>query len=434
MGKCGCSAGGGSDTMPGMTDEPSFRTLTADDAPALLELDRFAFPGGLEGVDPVDELEMLEWDRTRAATLPGTDGLAAQYSVFSLGLPVPGGEVDCAGLTWVAVHPQHRRRGLLTAMIRDHFAAAAARGEPVSALHASEGSIYGRFGYGLTGQQLRSVVSRGARLRAVAGADDVPVTITTADPDAHADLIGDCYEAARRNRPGMAGRRSRAVRRLRLGSAEDSGRDKEPLRILIAEAGTAGEPARGYAIFRRRMEFDHADVPQGSVQVRDLVARDPAAARALWGRLLDLDLMRTTRTDDRPLDDPLFALLEDRRAAVSTVVDSIWVRLLDVGRALAARRYTTEVDVAFAVRDPLIGDNDATWRLRGGPDHAECSRSDDEPAFRIGVRELGSAYLGSVTLGALASAGLVEVSDADALAAADRAFAWPVAVHCGWHF
>ena len=71
---------------------------------------------------------------------------------FSLQLTVPGGTVAAGGTTMVSVAPTHRRRGILRQMMAAHLRDVADRGEPLSALWASESSIYGRFGYGLAAQ------------------------------------------------------------------------------------------------------------------------------------------------------------------------------------------------------------------------------------------------------------------------------------------
>ena len=68
---------------------------------------------------------------------------------FPFGLSVPGGELPCAGITVVGVTPTHRRRGILRRMMRMHLDLAHERGEPIAALWASEGAIYGRFGFGV---------------------------------------------------------------------------------------------------------------------------------------------------------------------------------------------------------------------------------------------------------------------------------------------
>ena len=74
------------------------------------------------------ELRGLPDDQLFAADLPGSDPetYPGIYGVFPMTLAVPGAEgttrqVPCAGLTWVGVHPDHRRKGLLTAMMRHHF-------------------------------------------------------------------------------------------------------------------------------------------------------------------------------------------------------------------------------------------------------------------------------------------------------------------------
>jgi predicted acetyltransferase len=206
----------------------------------------------------------------------------------------------------------------------------------------------------------------------------------------------------------------------------------ETLRILVAESDDGG-PARGYALFRRKHDWNGAS-PNGKVVVRELVARDPAAAHALWSRLLDLDLMATVEVGDRPIDDPLLSMLADPRSAKPVVVDGIWVRLVDLPAALAARRYAGDVDVVLEVTDAVLPENAGRWRLTGGADGAECRRTDDAADVALDVRELGAAYLGTVTLSHQASAGLVRAPDPAALLAASAAFAWPVAAYTPWMF
>jgi predicted acetyltransferase len=68
---------------------------------------------------------------------------------LDLRLTVPGGSVlPTASLSFVAVAPTHRRRGLLRAMCAELHRRMADSGYPVAARYASEGGIYGRFGYG----------------------------------------------------------------------------------------------------------------------------------------------------------------------------------------------------------------------------------------------------------------------------------------------
>jgi predicted acetyltransferase len=413
--------------------------LGPEDLEAVVKLDVWAFGFDYGEANLNSIVACFEWDRTYGVLMPDANAsgagrsLKAVNSAYSMKLPVPGGEVDCAGLSWVGVHPGHRRQGLARAMVADHLLAVRERGEPVSALNASEASIYGRFGYGRATTRVRATIARGTRLRDIPGADQVPIRLEEVDVERHADLVGDCYEAARRHRPGMVSRNSPAQRRNRLDDPPAWREGAEGLRIFVAEAEDGGT-VRGYALFRRVLGWTDAGLPDGVVKIRELVARDPAAAAALWKRLLDLDLMATVQTDDRATDDPLFHQLLNLRAAGPRIYDGLWVRLVDLPAALASRRYSTEVDVVIEVRDELCPWNAGRWHLVAGPEHAACTPTQDPAAFTIDIRELGGAYLGAQTLDGYAAAGLLAVSDESGLVTASRAFSWPVAAHCNWRF
>jgi len=415
---------------------PRIARLTREDSEALLDIDQWAFAVPTDDLDLGPIIDEVEWSRTYGAyvTDRGADVLAGINSAFNLKLPVPGAEIPAAGLTWVGVHPQYRRRGVLTAMIRDHFERVRERGEAVSALHASEAVIYGRFGYGTAGRHVMMTVGRGAALRDVPGAADVSVRLERVDVDRHVDLVAECYEAARAGVPGFVSRDSPGTRRIALNDQLATRRrgGVETLRIAIAESDDGG-PARGYALFRRKHNWEGA-TPNGTVQIREAIARDPAAAHALWSRLFDLDLMGQVDVSDRPLDDPLLSMLVDPRSAKPVVVDGIWIRLVDLPAALAARRYTRDVDVVLEVSDAMCPWNAGRWRLAGGPDAAECTPTTDPADLSLDVRELGAAYLGSEPLTHLASAGLVRAADGDALIRAAAAFSWPVRAYTPWTF
>jgi predicted acetyltransferase len=154
----------------------------------------------------------------------------------------------------------------------------------------------------------------------------------------------------------------------------------------------------------------------------------------LWGRLADLDLMGRVETGSRPLDDPLVHQLVDLRAAAPRLGDGLWVRLVDVGAALAARTYVTELDAVIDVTDVACPQNAGRWRLRAGPAGAVCERTPDGADLALDVRALGSAYLGGETLAALAGAGLVTEHSPGMLARASRAFTHDIAPFSGWVF
>jgi len=377
----------------------------------------------------------LDWSRTMAAeTEAGT--LAAVHASFPFTLPVPGGEVPCAGLTWVGARPDHRRRGLLTAMIDTHFERAVGRGEPVSALFAAEPAIYGRFGYGSAADDLRLVIPRGGALRDVAGSDELTVRFEPLDRAVHVPLVQAVHAAAGNGRPGWIRRDTSLLQERQLADPPAWREGGEPLRVVTV---LAGDTPRAYALLRRKEVWGDGG-PRSKVIVREVAALDAAAAHRLWSVLLDLDLTATVETGMLAVDDELLHLLVDARATVPKVTDNLWVRLLDVPAALAARRYCAPVDVVLDVVDARLPANAGRWRLvtgAQGPDGAWDARvtSTDEPAdLTADVRELGATYLGGRSLAALARAGLVAEHRAGAVQAASGAFGWPVAPMCSWIF
>lgn len=149
--------------------------------------------------------ERLDWDRCRGFEVTKPDvgevgALAAIHGSYGYTLRVPGGTAPASGLTWVAVHPAHRRRGLLTSMMADHLARSRARGEAVSTLEAAETAIYQRFGYGMAAPTYSARLPRGLTLREVEGSAALRVTIENADLDRHAPIIEQVN--ARDARPG----------------------------------------------------------------------------------------------------------------------------------------------------------------------------------------------------------------------------------------
>ncbi|MET9497271.1 GNAT family N-acetyltransferase [Streptomyces sp. NPDC006552] len=353
------------------------------------------------------------WD---GAECVGTAG------AFAFRVSVPGGAfVDAAGVTMVSVAATHRRRGILTSMMRRQLDDVRAWGEPLAVLTASEPAIYGRFGYGIaTRQAALTVDSSRVRIAAPAGTDEVRLRF--ADPG---EAAGRCEEVYRRTvgtRPGMLARGD-GWERLALLDPPEERNGASPLQCVVAERD--GRTA-GYARFHNKPE-SRGSVPQGRVQVREVTALDPAAYAALWRLLCDIDLTDTVEVRNRPVDDPLFSLVSDIRRCAVRVRDSLHVRLVEVGAALEARTYLTPVDVVFEVEDAFCPWNAGRWRLAGDAQGASCERTREPADLALSVRELGAAYLGDASLTELAGAGRVRELRPGALTEASVAFGSPVA-------
>jgi predicted acetyltransferase len=411
-------------------------SVPLSDAESALSIDQWAF--GME-IDPDEPLETimedLDWSRFYGGYVPGPAGeerLAGVYTAYSTDSPLPGGgTVPTAALSWVGVHPRDRRRGVLSAMMRHHLDdVRTRRGEAMSILFAAEPGIYGRFGYGLATSVLSLEVPRGAALRYVPGSDELIVDMEIADVDKHAEPLARCFDAAAASRPGCISRPTEGTRRHAVRETPLMRRGVESLRLLTVSSPD-GE-LRGYALFRRRLrtEFDTA----ATVEIREVITRDAAAAHALWSRLLDLDLTAKVLTPGLPPDDALLHLLVDARSSNPRMHDALWLRLVDLPAALASRRYATEVDAVLEVTDTLLPANAGRWHLRGSAGAASCTPTDAAPQLTLDVRELGSAYLGGTSLAALAAAGLLTVHDPEVLSSVTAAFLSPVAPWSAWNF
>ena len=413
--------------------------VDADRLEDVLRLDTWAFPTE-RSVEALRELPSpLSWDRTYGvARVDDDEVLAGFHGAYPLrAYPVPGAEIACGWLTWVGVHPGHRRRGILRGMIEHHFADCLENGEAISGLMAAETPIYGRFGYGMASTQLDLTIPRGAALRPVAGAAELEVELEEWDAEIHGDLVASIHRDYARlpaglGRPGWATRETPEQRTARDADPPAYRGGKESLRLLLVR--DAADNALAYATFRRATSWERAGA-EGTVHVREAVGLTAAAAHRMWSVLLDLDLTSRVKISNLPVDDPIVSLLVDIRPAVPDYQDNSWIRILDLSAALSQRRYAGDVDVVLEVTDAMLPANAGRWRVRAAAwEHAEVAASDSAPDLVLDVRELGAAHLGSVSLSSLAQAGLIEVRTPAALRTASAAWSWPVAAGANWIF
>jgi predicted acetyltransferase len=295
------------------------------------------------------------------------------------------------------------------------------RREPVAALWASESAIYGRFGYGMASQHARiTTPKREVRLRNPVPPAERRVEVRpAADPKFRAEIAA-VYARATRTHIGFCDRRDRWWD-YRL-------KDSTPPRLRIAlHDGDSG--ADGYAIYAVDDQWGNQG-PQGEVVLHELVAENLDADRALVSYLMDLDLTAELSWRISPADVPIRHLVDHPRRIVVELADNLWIRIVDVDRALAARTYTVPVDVVFEVTDALCPWNAGLWRLVGGPDGARCEATDAEPDLALSSTELGAAYLGGTTLSTLAAVGAVRELRPGTLRAASVAFAEPIPPYC----
>ncbi len=415
-------------------DELELRPIEQDEAAAFVRAVETSFGGVPNDDDFAFWVSITEPDKTLAVFDQGRMVATAAWNGYELTLPARPGTaypvVPVAGVTAVGVHPTHRRRGLLTRMMNHQLADLRRHGQRIAILTASEAVIYGRFGYGLAESHKEVALStRRAAFRHPVAAGG---RMRLADPDEAGKLLPNLHEQGRRRRPGDIGRLA-PWWDWHFGDAEKN-RDGGNARFYAIHESDRGEPD-GYASYRYHPAWPNG-VPENRVDVREVVALSPEVNATLWRFLLDLDLVGEITWRMSPVDDPLRWLLADPRQLRTTgVIDHVWVRLIDVAGALAARGYGSDVRLVIEVHGP-DPECAGRWLLETGAAGGACrkGRKGDRVDLTLGLVDLGAVYLGGVAPSVLAGAGRVVEQQPGALARADAAFASPVVPFCGTGF
>lgn len=391
------------------------RDITDDDWPGVALLTATSF-GSFWRPETITAWRTLMPPRGSVVVDDGGDVVAMAHSL-DLRLTVPGGAiVPCAGVTWVGVAPTHRRRGLLRAMYVELHQRFADAGYPIAGLTASEGGIYGRFGYGpATVETELTLDRRFARFHADAP-DPGGVRVISASE--HRDEFAEIYDRYRRGTPGGVERPAPLWDDL-LADWEDSRRGATQWFSFLHPDG--------YLLYRV-----HGRHPK-TVRVEEFNAATPDAHVALWRALMGLDLVETIVALSHPAD-PLPYLLTDPRLARTTASeDGLWLRIMDVSAALEARTYQVDLDTVIEIGDEFRSDGGRfTLQIRDG--RARCARTEAAPEFTFDLDVLGSVYLGAHSVATLAAANRIRGGGQESLARLDAAFRSDVPAQLGIHF
>jgi predicted acetyltransferase len=293
------------------------------------------------------------------------------------------------------------------------------RGEVIAALHASEGGIYGRFGYGpATFGATYTIDKRVARL-ARPSRDVAPGRVRLVHRDDAAEAF-----------PAIYGEYA-------LTRAGELDRGEIDYTSALGDPGAEELNRRFYAVYQ---EDDHLDAYVGyeiaamnppshgprRLIVHELCALTPAAYIAVWDFLLGIDLTVELVAAGRPVDEPIkWSLAEPRQLRCTFSGDRSWVRLVDVASCLAARRYAGAGHLVIGVDDPFCPWNSGSYRLVVGQDWgpAEVSLTDADADLHLDASTLASIYLGGVSASPLAEAGRIRQSTPESVPLMSRMFA-----------
>jgi len=357
-------------------------------------------------------VDQLGLERMHAAW--SDDAIVGGAAAFTFNMTVPGGDLPTAGVSVVGVYPTHRRRGVLRSLMRAQLDDVHERGEPMAALWASEEPIYGRFGYGLAG--FCGEIALPHEYTEFAQPFEPKGTLRLLEPEQVLEAIPPVFERIRSDWPGMFSRNQLWWEHREIEDPEERRNGAGPKRWISYEQDGSIE---GFAVYRHKPGWEHGSTI-AELQVLEALGTTPEAVRDLWGYLLGIDWKATVKAFLLPPDHPLFLLLASPRRLRFRLGDSLWVRLVDVGAALSARRYSADDTIVLELTDEFCPWNEGRWKLEDG----SAARTKDDPDLRLPVQSLGSAFLGGVQFAALARAGRVEEMKEGAVARADGLFRW----------
>jgi predicted acetyltransferase len=400
-----------------MAEQLTIRTLGETDLPAFSAVLAGAFL--MDHSDDFLASERAVFEPSRSHAVFDGDAMIGTGALLSRRVIVPGGgPVRAGAVTSIGVAPGHRRRGVLSMIMRRQLELLHEAGEPLAVLWASEGGIYGRFGYGLGTQHTRVAMLRGTAFRRDVVVDPAPVRELSREQAM--PVITAIYDRVWDDRVGYLDRPGGAWE-YHLFDAQENRNGQTTYRFAVHPDA--------YAVYRAKLDWQDRG-PRSTVFVHTLVAANPAAYAAILRYLLDLDLVGEVVLRVG-IGDSLVHMLADPRAAVRTTSDALWVRLVDVGAALAARRFAVPVEVVLEVGDDMCPWNAGRWRVSAGSDgRAEVTRTDAPADLALDVAALGAAYLGGNRLTTLAGAGRVRECRPGTLARTSLAFLHDQEPHC----
>lgn len=373
------------------------RIPTADDYPAMGRQIHESF-----GASDPEELEreqvLVDFDRFRVAYDTAARRIVGVSGTWAMEITLPGAAaVPMGGTTWVAVAPTHRRQGILTRMLDALHTDIAARGEPLAGLGASEGPIYGRFGYAVATYRRsiridRRMVSFDQRFAAPRGS----VVLLPGDDHGLIDLISPRWDRYRRGRVG------------------ELARTDDRHRVLTATRGKQAIYAfhdDGYACWKVTPDWS-AVPPKHELRILEMAASTVAARDALWSTIMSIDLVGPIVTTLLPIDDPLPYLVSNPRAVTTSgIADMLWLKVLDVPAVFGRRTYGVDDDVVIDV-------GGTRWSMGA----TGCSRVRRRADLVIDPNVLGALVLGGVSAHTLHAGRRLEARSPEVLRRADVLF------------
>lgn len=365
------------------------------------------------GVDK--ELASTQPDWTTCAFVDGR--MATTLGAFPFTVRLNGAPVPMAGVTAVGTLPEYRRQGLLRRVMESAYEQMQERGQAIAILWASMGAIYQRFGYGLATQQAWYTFDpRFAGFEA-----EVPAAGRVS-----MESREDAYPTLKQLYIQYATPRNMMIHRAAALWEAGIFQERKNQKPYVAVYRNGDGEARGHLVYTtvERENREPNSGPGQVLDVRDFIALDMDAYRALWGYIRGHDLVGSVQMwNALPEDDPAPDLLLEPRVLRRGTLDGIWMRIIDVEAALPRRPYGERGELTFAIAgDSMCSRNNGTFLLETDGATTEVRRTDRPPELTMPINSLATLVSGLRTATHLCRAGRIEAHDERALPRADALF------------
>jgi predicted acetyltransferase len=369
-----------------------------------------------------------------AYTLPewttcGFDGdrCVATMGTLPFTVRLNGAAVRMGGVTAVGTLPEVRRQGILRKIMTRGFEEMRDREQAFAILWASMGAIYQRFGYGLASSSVN--YSFDPRFGGFETNIETTGSVTMMPKE-------DAYPIIKQLFIQYATPRNLMIHRsTTLWNADILRPSKKGQPLYIAVYRNADGEPRGHVVYETKHSERDGPGPNQVLTVKDLIHLDMEAYRALWEYVRRHDLAGTIEMSNVGEDEPAPDLLLEPRMLRKRVSDAIWMRVVDIARAIPARPYGTRAELTFRVPDDRMTPwNDGAWLMETDGTTTEVRRTDRSPDLEMPVNTLASLIAGHRSATHCSRVGKLSATSARALETADAIFKTDYPPHCPNNF
>jgi predicted acetyltransferase len=200
----------------------------------------------------------------------------------------------------------------------------------------------------------------------------------------------------------------------------------------IAVYYDSADQPRGYCLYKTKWRVIDSPGPNHVIDVFDFVWLDIEAYRGIWGYLAGHDLADRIRMEYVAEDDPAPNMMLEPRMLGRKTWDGVWMRVVDVEKALGARGYDCAGEVTVEIiDDDLCAWNNGRYRLTADGGSGSVARVESGSADMV-VRPdtFASLLSGHSRPSDLARMGRLSLTDETRAAELDSLFATRRRPHC----